>query len=93
MAVTSHVTYFCDVISLRKSLFVITKPSEVRPLPDFFFMCNNLGPGWGPCLNLLENEIESRNEMQAVYVREGGLMIIYHIRDKGPFIREKISRG
>ena len=46
-----------------------------------FFMCNNLGPGWGPCLNLLENEIESRNEMQAVYVREGGLMIIYHIRD------------
>ena len=44
-------------------------------------MCNNLGPGWGPCLNLLENEIESRNEMQAVYVREGGLMIIYHIRD------------
>ena len=44
-------------------------------------MCINLGPGWGPCLNLLENEIESRNEMQAVYVREGGLMIIYHIRD------------
>lgn len=50
-------------------------------------MCNNLGPGWGPCLNLLENEIESRNEMQAVYVREGGLMIIYHIRDNVLFLK------